>query len=693
MASPTRVGRFEIVRELGRGAMGLVYLAHDPKIDRKVAIKTIQRNPALQETEAEEARQRFLREAQAAGKLVHSGIVTIFDVGEDQGTSYIAMEYIEGNTLEAATKPDHLMPVEKVVRFITQAAHALDYAHEHHIVHRDIKPANLMIVGDKQLKVTDFGLAKNPSANLTSAGTLIGTPNYMSPEQIMGRSLDGRSDLFSLGVVLYELLTGERPFGGETISTIIYRILHELPKTPDIVNPRVPAALSQVILRAIEKDAAKRYQTGDEFAGALQAYIDSVSAPQLSAAMRASSVKEAPTTLMPSDQFDPGAAAGGPPARSPAAVPATRPAAKAAPRAALKKTAPVAPVKRRSRALPLTLVILLGAAGAGVYVFFPQIAPLIGMGRGTEKPPESKPSVEPPAPRTPAQAPIVDLPKDLPKEVVSIRVDTEPGGGRIYVDDREVTAGTITLPRGDTATHTAMAESECFRDSRPVRAGGPDSLVIKLKTPRLHSVRVTSEPSGARLSLDGRDIGTQAPADVNVPACQPHTLAARLSGYKATSQSFDAKTVWASVSPVGLTLEKLPDGSVLVKGPYPLEVFEGSRQIGSSGAPITLPAGRHALRVVNSDLFVDLETDVDVPAGGTASPRVELPGVGQLTVHAKPSNGMVYVNGRKIGAPPILGYSLREGTHVIKVLLDSGQSKEETVLIIADQPITRKFIF
>src|SRR6266850_5669657 len=278
--------------------MGLVYLAHDPKIDRKVAIKTIQRNPALPDSEAEESRQRFLREAQAAGKLIHPGIVTIFDVGDDQGLSYIAMEYIEGNTLEAATKLDHLLPIETVVRMVIQACHGLDYAHEHKIVHRDVKPANLMVIAGKHLKITDFGLAKNPSANLTSAGTLIGTPNYMSPEQIMGRALDGRSDLFSLGVVLYELLTGDRPFGGDTISTIIYKILHEIPKSPDVVNPRVPAALTQVILTAIEKDPGKRFQAGHEFAASLQAYLDSVSPPMLSAQLRASAVREpAPPTV------------------------------------------------------------------------------------------------------------------------------------------------------------------------------------------------------------------------------------------------------------------------------------------------------------------------------------------------------------------------------------------------------------
>ena len=210
------IGRYRIIKVLGKGAMGQVYLAHDPKIDRLVAIKTIIQDANIPDSERDENRQRFLREAQAAGKLLHPVIVTIFDVSEEEGEMYIAMEYIEGESLEKFCEREHLLPWQKVVDYIRQAAEGLDYAHKYQVVHRDIKPANLMVVDNRQIKITDFGLAKNPSTSITQAGMLVGTPNYMAPEQIQGHELDGRADLFSLGVLFYEMLVGSRPFTGRS---------------------------------------------------------------------------------------------------------------------------------------------------------------------------------------------------------------------------------------------------------------------------------------------------------------------------------------------------------------------------------------------------------------------------------------------------------------------------------------------
>ncbi|MCI0568670.1 MAG: serine/threonine protein kinase, partial [Acidobacteria bacterium] len=267
-----KLGRFEIIREIGKGAMGVVFLAHDPRIDRKIAIKMITIPSGISPQEARETRHRFVREAQAAGKLTHPNIITIYDVVEEADRSYIAMEYIQGDTLEAHTKPGSLLSLEKVLGIISQACSALDYAHQNKVIHRDIKPANLMLLNGERLKITDFGLAKSPDANLTQDGVLIGTPNYMSPEQISGKPMDGRSDFFSLGVVLYELTTGERPFGGDTISTIIYRILYEEPRPPRILNEKLPPAFDQILRRALAKDPAERFQTGAQFADALSNY-------------------------------------------------------------------------------------------------------------------------------------------------------------------------------------------------------------------------------------------------------------------------------------------------------------------------------------------------------------------------------------------------------------------------------------
>ncbi len=264
------LGRYRIEKELGRGAMGRVFLAFDPTIERRVAIKTIQIFASLPEAERAQARERFLREARSAGKLLHPGIVTIFDVGEADGVPYLAMEFVEGETLDAACREGALLPAPAVVELVAATAEALAFAHERGIVHRDIKPANLMRVGERTVKIMDFGLAKSPAASMTHDGALFGTPNYMSPEQVRGEPLDGRTDLFSLGVVCYEMLTGVKPFAGDSISSVLYRIVHEPPRDVSLRLERVPAPLATFLQRALAKHPDARFRDGAEFAGALR---------------------------------------------------------------------------------------------------------------------------------------------------------------------------------------------------------------------------------------------------------------------------------------------------------------------------------------------------------------------------------------------------------------------------------------
>jgi hypothetical protein len=264
------LGRYRVEKELGRGAMGRVFLAHDPEIDRLVAIKTIQIFASLPNAERAQARDRFLREARSAGKLLHPGIVTIFDVGEAEGVPYLAMEFVEGETLDAACRPDALLPVATVVALVAAAADALAFAHERGVIHRDIKPANLMRVGDRGVKIMDFGLAKNSASSVTHDGALFGTPNYMSPEQVRGDPLDGRTDLFSLGVVCYELLTGSKPFGGDSVSSVLYRVVHEPPQDLSVRLDRVPHRLAEFLERALTKEPGGRFPNAAAFAAALR---------------------------------------------------------------------------------------------------------------------------------------------------------------------------------------------------------------------------------------------------------------------------------------------------------------------------------------------------------------------------------------------------------------------------------------
>src|SRR5579864_5236546 len=265
-----KLGRYEILAELGRGAMGTVFQARDPKIDRTVAIKTISVKAANAAEEAEYL-QRFFREAQAAGKLAHPGIVTVFDVGDDEGTKtpYIVMEYIPGSTMDAIAKHGAVVPAT-ALELVQQVAEALHYAHAQGIVHRDIKPANVIVTEDGRAKVMDFGVAKLTSTEYTVAGQVLGTPSYMSPEQLTGDGLDGRSDLFSLGIVLYLLLTGTKPFTGESVSEITYKVVNKDPAPATQLNSALTPDADYVLGRALAKSPANRYQTGSEFAQDLQ---------------------------------------------------------------------------------------------------------------------------------------------------------------------------------------------------------------------------------------------------------------------------------------------------------------------------------------------------------------------------------------------------------------------------------------
>lgn len=268
---PNRLGRYVIESVLGKGAMGVVYLARDPVIGRRVALKTLT-IPSDAE-EAEEFRKRFLREAQAAGMLNHPGIVTVHDAGVDDetGLSFIAMEYIEGNSLRDFLRSGHGFAYSEVSRIGAALAGALDYAHSKGVVHRDIKPANILFTTQGMVKITDFGVARLESSNLTATGQFIGTPNYMSPEQVAGGIVDGRSDLFSLGVVLFELLTGHRPFPGQSLTEVAYKIVHEPARIPSQVRPGLPSAFNPIVLKLLEKDPTRRYARGADVARALEA--------------------------------------------------------------------------------------------------------------------------------------------------------------------------------------------------------------------------------------------------------------------------------------------------------------------------------------------------------------------------------------------------------------------------------------
>ena len=258
------IGRYEIIKQTGRGAMGIVYKGRDPRLNRLTAIKTIRFLDDFDKIRALNAKKQFYREAEVIAKLSHPNIVAIYDVGEDKGLSYLAMEYLEGESLEKYTTTNNLLSITKCIDIIIQACNALEYAHNHDIVHRDIKPANIMLVEDGLVKVTDFGIARITASSKTHTGIIKGTPYYMSPEQTKGMKLTGPSDIFSLGVVFYQLLTGRLPFTGDNMAAIMYQINNVNPEPPSSYNSSINEVTLTILNKALEKNLQKRYQTAGQ---------------------------------------------------------------------------------------------------------------------------------------------------------------------------------------------------------------------------------------------------------------------------------------------------------------------------------------------------------------------------------------------------------------------------------------------
>ncbi len=308
----SHLGRYEIVGELGQGAMGVVYRATDPLIDRIVAIKTITLSLAQEEREEYEA--RFYQEAKAAGRLSHPNIVTIYDVGRSGDIAYIAMEFLQGRELRDILNDDKLLPVDQAIDVVAQVAMGLAYAHEHGIIHRDIKPSNIMVGSDGHVKITDFGIARMASSGVrTQTGMVLGSPKYMSPEQVMGKMADQRSDVFSLGVMLYEMLTGQPPFSGENVNAIMYQTLNSIPQQPSALNPAVPDMLNFIVAKALAKDLEHRYQNARDFVNDLRACREGMprSAAPVDFARKAGSVSlpdATPATIDTDNESDQAAA-------------------------------------------------------------------------------------------------------------------------------------------------------------------------------------------------------------------------------------------------------------------------------------------------------------------------------------------------------------------------------------------------
>ena len=419
MSMPTRIGKYDIRRELGKGAMGIVYEGYDPVIERTVAIKTIRREQ-LEQAQAAEILTRFKREAQAAGRLNHPHIVAIYDYDEvvpegdpaDGRIAYIAMEFIKGKELKDYFEANERFAVKDIERIMGELLDALDHAHRNGVVHRDMKPANVILLAEGRVKVADFGIARIETSELTQAGTMLGTPAYMSPEQFLGQPVDGRSDIFSCGVILYQFLTGEKPFTG-TVTTIMHKVLKEEPLPPSTLNVTLPPAWDAVVRKAMAKNPAERFQTAAEFAAAIRAAVQRQSEDQ--------TVVNVEATLVRSDATIPS---------RPITAAATPPANPTASAAASHSAPQRASAGAKSMA---NLAILGGAAaglllvvGGGYFLFGKDKAAAVPVAQNAPAAPAAATTAAPAAPPYVAAATTPAAPKPSPAAPEPARLAAEP---------------------------------------------------------------------------------------------------------------------------------------------------------------------------------------------------------------------------------------------------------------------------
>jgi serine/threonine protein kinase len=364
----TKAGRYDLREELGRGTMGVVFHGFDPMIGRDVAVKTLRLSEAGTGLSREELIGRFQTEARAAGLLTHPNIVVVFDAGEEGGLFYITMEFVEGRSLQSHIDSHQPFPVSRVLKIMEQVCSALDFAHQHNVVHRDIKPANLMLTPDDTVKITDFGTAKILQFGTAQTAHVMGTPSYMSPEQVKGKPVDGRSDIFSLGVVLYELMTGEKPFPGQNITTVIYKIINEEPIPPRSLDSSIHPGLSAVISKALAKNPDERYQSCHELLSALKNHHEMMSPD--------ATVRMAPVTSLPA----PGGSRSASQTPRIGAVLVPAPSPELTPSAQFILPVPVEEPRKKRGTLLLSF-ILLGIIGYSGYRVYPALVDLWRLAR------------------------------------------------------------------------------------------------------------------------------------------------------------------------------------------------------------------------------------------------------------------------------------------------------------------------
>jgi predicted Ser/Thr protein kinase len=593
------VGRYEIIDMIGKGAMGVVYKARDPNIDRLVAIKAIKTSEVAAASDGEDILARFKREVQTAGELVHANIVTIYDGGQDGDLHWLAMEFIDGPSLAKLISDKLVLPMQDILTIFVKICSAVDFAHRHGIIHRDLKPANILLTQDWEPKIADFGIARIASSTMTRTGVILGTPSYMSPEQITGQRIDSRSDIFSLGIILYELLTGERPYLGENPTVIMYKIVHSEPVEPDKINVALPPGLASIVMKALAKNPENRYQRAGEMAGDVIELVKRT--PELSIS---TSRLDMPTAIFSSggvgsglDRYE---AVDAPP-----------------------------PVKKKSRLRAFFLVVLLliiaGGVAGGVYVYRDQ---LFGGAGGGGNPAGGAGAGE------------------VEQITKSITVESEPSEAEVYVDGKlqeGTTPLTFSLTRASGSAALLQVEKDCFTTEQEIRFddAGAQDINLELKR-KVRTVSISSDPAGTAVTVNGEREGS-TPLTLEIECGIDYTLVFSSPGYRSATRELNWEAAGENGS-LAVALEAATPGSVVFQGPFAVDVIRGGKTVAQGVNQIELPPGRHAITLVNRQLFFRSEQNIELGEGQRLA--IDLPRTGLLNVFPRPAlNCVIKING------------------------------------------------
>ncbi len=586
MEHPTRIGRYEVVEFIARGGMGVLYRGRDTVLDREVAIKLMAADVAAEE----QSRTRFYREARAAAKLQHRNIVTVFEFGEEDGTPFMAMEFLRGADLGARMRVEPPLDLERKVDILSQVCTGLHFAHQQSVVHRDIKPGNIWLLEDGGVKLLDFGIAKVAASTITRSTGVLGTASYMSPEQVAGKPVDGRSDIFSAGVVLYELLSGRKPFDSDAPTSVLLRIIQEDPPAIDTLVPGLPEPLIAIVHRALQKDPDKRYTLASDMASDLQIVRLSLQQGGETVVTTSGLARTVWTDRVPE------LAVTGPD------VPPD-----VAGELELGVRPSTAPHPRSGRTM------LVGLVGVAVAIALVTTVLLFG-GKRRDNPP--------PAASTPAET--------------------------------------------------------------RVPATVPAALPTPAVTPPTHAVvRITSDPDGASIAIDGHDTGLVTPNDVRVaPGTRPRVVVSK-RGYRPAEARLSDTDLQAGR--LDLTLPREETVPVTITGTYPFEVLENGRVISAEASSHSFTTtGPRTLRLRAPEYFLDRV--VEVQPGNRRRIDLDAPELGRLTVRTSLETCNVAIGDRSLGFPPIVDQPIVAGSHVVSLSCPDGDRRQVRVVIAPGEP-------